>query len=48
VHVSSVEGSIGAFPRRVLIQAEDWTESVEILIGAGLGAHLSTAAPRLL
>jgi Putative prokaryotic signal transducing protein len=45
VHVSSVEGSIGAFPRRVLIPAEDLKESIEILKSAGLGAHLSTAAP---
>ncbi len=40
VHVSSVEGSIGAFPRRVLIAAEDWNESVAILKEAGLAAHL--------
>lgn len=46
VHVSSVEGSIGAFPRRVLIPAEDLKESVEILTGAGLAAHLSSAVPK--
>lgn len=45
VHVSSVEGSIGAFPRRVLIAAEDWNESVAILTEAGLGAQLA-ASPR--
>ncbi len=45
VHVSSVEGSIGAFPRRVLIAAEDWNESVAILTEAGLGVHL-VAPPR--
>ena len=44
VHVSSVEGSIGAFPRRVLIAAEDWNESVVILTEAGLGAHLPAPA----
>lgn len=43
VHVSTVEGSIGAFPRRVLIAAEDWNESAAILTDAGLAAHL--AAP---
>lgn len=48
MHVSSVEGSIGAFPRRVLIQAGDLRESVEILVGAGLAAHLSTAAHKQL
>ncbi len=41
VHVSSVEGSIGAFPRRVLIAAEDWNESAAILTEAGLAAHLA-------
>ncbi len=40
VHVSSVEGSIGAFPRRVLVAAEDWDESVSILTAAGLADHL--------
>jgi hypothetical protein len=41
VHVSVVEGSIGAFPRRVLIAARDWEESAAILTEAGLGEHLS-------
>ena len=41
VHVSTVEGSIGAFPRRVLIATEDWDESVAILTEAGLAAHLA-------
>jgi hypothetical protein len=36
VHVSVVEGSIGAFPRRLLIAAEDWEESAAILTEAGL------------
>ncbi len=40
VHVSSIEGSIGAFPRRVLVPADDWEESIEILTGAGLGEQL--------
>jgi hypothetical protein len=40
VHVSSVEGSIGAFPRRVLVAAEDWDESISVLTAAGLGDHL--------
>ncbi|MFY9640407.1 MAG: DUF2007 domain-containing protein [Rhodomicrobium sp.] len=46
VHVSSVEGSIGAFPRRVLIAAEDWNESAAILTEAGLGAHLVASPHR--
>ncbi len=48
VHVSSVEGSIGAFPRRVLIAAEDWDESISVLTAAGLGGHLiDPAQPRV-
>lgn len=39
-HVSSVQGSIGAFPRRVLVAAEDWDKSVSVLTAAGLGGHL--------
>ncbi len=46
VHVSSVEGSIGAFPRRVLIAAEDWNESAAILTEAGLGAQLAASPDR--
>jgi hypothetical protein len=45
VHVSSVEGSINAFPRRVLVADEDWDESVSILTEAGLGEHLADPAP---
>jgi hypothetical protein len=41
VHVSTVEGSIGAFPRRVLIASEDWDESAAILTDAGLAAYLA-------
>jgi Putative prokaryotic signal transducing protein len=41
VHMSVVEGSIGAFPRRVLVAAEDWRESAAILTEAGLAGHLS-------
>jgi len=40
-----VEGSINAFPRRVLVADEDWDESVSILTEAGLGEHLADPAP---
>ena len=40
LHVSSVEGSIGAFPRRVLVAEEDLEESISVLTAAGLGDHL--------
>jgi hypothetical protein len=43
VHVSAVEGSIGAFPRRVVVAAEDFDEAVELLTDAGLERHLLTS-----
>ncbi|MBI4724620.1 MAG: DUF2007 domain-containing protein [Rhodomicrobium sp.] len=45
VYVSSVEGSIGIFPRRILIASEDWNESVSILTEAGLAGYLAADAP---
>jgi hypothetical protein len=43
-HVSAIEGSIGAFPRRVLVPSEDFPESVAILNEADLGVHLGPEA----
>jgi hypothetical protein len=43
VHVSAAEGSIGAFPLRMLIAAEDWQESASILTEAGLAGHLAAS-----
>jgi Putative prokaryotic signal transducing protein len=39
-HISVVEGSIGAFPRRLLVGGEDWPRAHAILSEAGLGASL--------
>ena len=39
-HISVVEGSIGAFPRRLLVGREDWPTARRILSEAGLGASL--------
>ncbi len=39
-HVSSAEGSIGAFPRRLLIHTSDWGEARRHLEEAGLGEWL--------
>ena len=39
-HISVVEGSIGAFPRRLLVGGEDWPTAHRILSEAGLGAAL--------
>jgi len=39
-HVSAAEGSIGAFPRRLLVDAPDWAAARRLLADAGLGAWL--------
>jgi hypothetical protein len=39
-HMSIVEGSIGAFPRRLLVEASDWGEARRLLDEAGLGDWL--------
>ena len=35
-HMSVVEGSIGAFPRRLLVAAQDWRNARQALKEAGL------------
>lgn len=40
-HMSMVEGSIGAFPRRVIVAPDDWVRAVRILEDAGLGAWIA-------
>jgi hypothetical protein len=39
-HMSVAEGSIGAFPRRLLVEASDWAAARRLLDEAGLGAWL--------
>lgn len=39
-HMATLEGAIGAFPRRLCVDADDWHEAREILVDAGLAAHL--------
>lgn len=39
-HISVMEGSIGAFPRRLLVGDDDWAAARQILIEAGLDAWL--------
>jgi hypothetical protein len=39
-HVSVVEGSIGAFPRRLLVREEDWPPARRSLLEAGLDQWL--------
>jgi hypothetical protein len=39
-HISVVEGSIGAFPRRLLVGNDDWAAARQALTAAGLGGWL--------
>ena len=40
-HVSVQEGSIGAFPRRLLVPTDDWGTAREVLTEAGLKSSLT-------
>jgi hypothetical protein len=42
-HISVVEGSIGAFPRRLLVPDADWDAARRALGQAGLDAWLITS-----
>lgn len=39
-NISIMEGSIGAFPRRVLVREDDWPKAVRLLEEAELGQHI--------
>jgi hypothetical protein len=39
-HISVIEGSIGAFPRRLLIGGDDWEAGRRALVEAGLETWL--------
>jgi hypothetical protein len=39
-HMSVLEGSIGAFPRRLLVKGEDAAAARQVLAEAGLDRHL--------
>ncbi|MBO0764460.1 MAG: DUF2007 domain-containing protein [Hyphomicrobiaceae bacterium] len=39
-HISIVEGSIGAFPRRLQVPQEDWRQARVVLEEAGLSSWL--------
>jgi hypothetical protein len=43
-HISVVEGSIGAFPRRLQVHADDWSGARQALTEAGLHAWLVSEA----
>lgn len=40
VHMSAIEGSIGAFPRRLLVPADSVRQARRLLTEAGLAAEL--------
>lgn len=40
-HIASVEGSIGAFPRRILVPGDRLAQARRLMTEAGLGAELS-------
>ena len=39
-HISVIEGSIGAFPRRLLVGRDDWDAACQALTDAGLETWL--------
>ena len=39
-HISGVEGSIGAFPRRILVDTDEIDRARQLMIDAGWGAEL--------
>ncbi|MEO0618184.1 MAG: DUF2007 domain-containing protein [Pseudomonadota bacterium] len=39
-HTSMIEGSIGAIPRRILVDDDDFNQARRLLKDADLGAHL--------
>lgn len=39
-HISGIEGSIGAFPRRILVDADQLSRARRLMIDAGWGAEL--------
>jgi hypothetical protein len=47
-HISVIEGSIGAFPRRLLVHGEDAAAGRRALEEAGLGQWLYTPEPGIL
>ncbi len=43
--ISAMEGSIGAFPQRILVDPEHFTKARELMIDAGLGSELRPEKP---
>jgi hypothetical protein len=45
-HISVMEGSIGAFPRRLLVSDDDWTAAQRALTDAGIDTGHSSGDTR--
>lgn len=41
-HISVVEGSIGAFPRRLMVPGDDWPRAVRVMQDAGLAQWIKS------
>jgi hypothetical protein len=41
-HMSALEGSIGIFPRRLLVESGSWRQARRLLVEAGVEASLLT------
>jgi hypothetical protein len=41
-HISVLEGSIGAFPRRLMVASDHWARAVRVMEDAGLSAWVKT------
>lgn len=41
-HISFVEGSIGAFPRRLMVPSDHWSRAARIMQDAGLSAWVKS------
>jgi hypothetical protein len=44
-HISLMEGSIGAFPRRLLVDEGRWPQAARVMREAGLGAWVKNDEP---
>ena len=44
-HISLMEGSIGAFPRRLLVKSDQWPRATRIMQDAGLAEWVNSDEP---
>lgn len=44
-HISVVEGSIGAFPRRLMVPDDDWSRAARVMQDAGLAQWIKSDEP---